>query len=248
MFAAVCVLLASLGHALMSGTSVPGWMLLLAWAGVASLAWSLAHCERGPLLVGSLTVGGQALLHGAFSLGQAVAGPGSAQRMSLPGRWAASLLGDPGRNSPSGHGSSHAMHAMHGNGMEHHADSAGMGAMPGHAHHAHHTGAAMSDPVGGMPGMAHDGMPGGTSGMIAAHVLVALLSAWWLWGGERAVFRAVRAASVRLFAPLLLVCEAVLPAPAPAVRVGWRERPRAPRKLFLSHVIWLRGPPGACAV
>ena len=208
----------------MSGTPVPGWVLLLAWLGAASLAWSLAERERGPLLVGSLTVGAQALMHFAFSLGHTVALPGA--------------------NSPSAHGSSDVLpHAA----AEHHAASADAGAMAGHAHHTHHAGAAMGDPAGGAHGMANDGM-GATSGMIAAHVLVALLSAWWLRGGERAVFRAVRAASVRLFAPLVLVLGAELPAPVPVARLRWRERRRAPRKLSLSHVIWLRGPPCDCAV
>ncbi|OEV31357.1 hypothetical protein AN219_05870 [Streptomyces nanshensis] len=255
-FAAVCVLLASVGHTLMSGASVPGWMLLLAWLGAALLGWSLADRERGPLLVGALTVGTQALLHCVFSLGQAMAGHGVPKHGPLADRWTTALLGHSGRSGrpepglPAGHGSSHSMHG--GGGMEHHAPSAGMDGMAADAHHAQHTGAALPDP-GSMDGMAHGGMahggiPGGTTGMLAAHLLVALLSAWWLWGGERAVFRAVRAASVRLFAPLVSVVDVVLPAPAPAVFAGWRERSRTPRKLFLSHVIWLRGPPRGRAV
>lgn len=262
-FAAVCVLLASAGHVLMSGHSVPGWMLLTALLAAASAAWLLADRERGPAVVGALTVGTQALLHGVFSLGQALASHGGGSGGSLTGRWTAALLGHPLAPSPSPSlssssspsssgsvppaGSSHAMHATHGMDGAHAMHGGGMGHHAHHAHHvqdAHQLGAAMPDPAAG----AHGAMPGGTTGMIAAHVLVALIAAWWLWGGERAVFRAVRAASVRLFAPLALAVGAVLPAPAPRVRTARREPARAPRQLFLGHVIWLRGPPRGRAV
>ena len=55
-FAAVCVMLAALGHAMTSGRTVPGWMLAVGWAGTAGVAWFLTGKERGPLLVGALTV------------------------------------------------------------------------------------------------------------------------------------------------------------------------------------------------
>lgn len=217
MFAAVCVLLASMGHALMSATPVPSWLPPLAWLVVASAAWSVAGRERGLPVVGALTVGMQALLHAVFSLAQAVALPGGGHN-SLTRRWTAFLLGGPGP------GPGHAQHAQH-------------------AHHGHHAGAVPPDQDGSVPGMVHSGLPGGTSGMLAMHVLLALLSAWWLWGGERAVFRAVAAASVELFAPLVFVVDVVLPVAAPIVFPSWCDRSRAPRKLFLTHVIWLRGPP-----
>lgn len=210
-FAAVCVLLASLGHVLMSGTPVPAGVLFLAWAGVSWGGWCLAGSERGPVFVGALTVGTQASLHGVFSLGQvAESGPGG---------------------SAAGH---------------HVASGAGTGPVSGHVHGA---GAGMTDSAGGTAGaMVHGGMNGSVSGMIAAHVLVALLSAWWLWCGERAAFRLLRSASARLFAPLTIVSGAVLPVPAPVVRMDGPERRRGPRQLFLSHVIWLRGPPSVSAV
>src|SRR5690348_6439147 len=90
-FAVVCVLLAALGHSVMSGTTVPGWMLLTAGAATTAGAWCVAGRERGPLLVGLLTVGTQAALHSAFSLGQAMAGSGRGQ-LPLVRQWADSLL------------------------------------------------------------------------------------------------------------------------------------------------------------
>jgi len=95
--------------------------------------------------------------------------------------------------------------------------------------------------------MAHD--MGGTSspGMLAAHVLAALLSGLWLAHGEQAAFRVLRAVSGWLAAPLRL--PAALPAPLPN---GPRPRPtreraeRVPR-LALTHTIISRGPPAGTA-
>lgn len=281
LFAAVCVLLASVGHTLMSGGSVPDWLLIPAWLGVASAAWSLAARERGPVLVGTLTVGTQAVLHSLFSLGQAAAAYVQGNGGPLNGRWAAMLLGPQAlqgawsQSSQSSHAPAHGsapahaggQHVAHGSGHEAHGNGpgaygtgheAGHAAFPDTAPMAGHeapyarptgsTGSATADAAPGVEGMAHGAMPFGLSGMIGAHLLVALLSAWWLWRGERAVFRAVRAASVRLFGPLLLVTDVVLPAPAPVVRAESGDSSRGPRRLLLSHVIWLRGPPPCPAV
>ncbi|OEV09537.1 hypothetical protein [Streptomyces nanshensis] len=276
-FAAVCVMLAAAGHTLMSGRPVPVGLLSGALPAAALAAWAVAGRERGPVVVGTLTVGTQALLHGLFSLGQALAGSGGtggtggSGGTSLGARWAAALVGHPlagAPDSPAGGGTSygahaahgvqgvHSMQGMHGTDSVHsmsgmHGGGMGQHAHDAMAHHAMHH--AMNHQGMGQAAMdhAHAGMPGGTSGMIAVHLLVALLSAWWLWGGERAVFRAVRAvraASVRLFAPLVAAADVVLPAPAPTVRAARPERTRAPRRLFLGHVIWLRGPPHGRAV
>ncbi|MER5862458.1 hypothetical protein [Kitasatospora sp. NPDC002040] len=80
MFAAVCVLLASLGHVLMSGTGVAWWAPVAGFAAVGGLAWWPADRERGPLLVTGLTVGAQAGLHTLFSQAQAAAAPVLADR------------------------------------------------------------------------------------------------------------------------------------------------------------------------
>ncbi|SCK39769.1 hypothetical protein H181DRAFT_03417 [Streptomyces sp. WMMB 714] len=229
MFAAVCVMLAALGHAMTSGQAVPGWMIAVGWTGTAGFAWFLSGKERGALLVGALTVCTQVFLHTAFSLGQAMMPPAAA---------------------PSGH----AHGAAHPAG---HAASHGMGgSMSGHTHHTHmdvHHGMAghASTGAAGAGADAPTALHGGHSdsaGMLAVHVFVALLSAWWMWGGERAVFQLLRAASARLFAPLAFDLAPSLPAPIPVLRAEpWGQR-GAPLRLFLSHVIWLRGPPAGPAV
>ncbi|WP_043678114.1 hypothetical protein [Streptomyces xylophagus] len=70
MFAAVCVVLAALGHVLMSGRHVPAWALLTGLAATGAAGWSLAGRERGLPLVVTAVVATQAALHSAFSLAQ----------------------------------------------------------------------------------------------------------------------------------------------------------------------------------
>ncbi|MER5430589.1 hypothetical protein [Streptomyces sp. NPDC002588] len=76
MFAAVCVLLAALGHILMSGDTVPWWTAAAAFAVTSGAGWSLAGRERGLPVVVSVVVVAQGALHTAFSLTRS-AGAGS---------------------------------------------------------------------------------------------------------------------------------------------------------------------------
>jgi hypothetical protein len=219
-FAAVCVLLAALGHVVMSATAVPWWTLLTALVSTTAGAWFLAGRERGPLLVALLTVGTQAALHSAFSFGQAAAASG-ADRRALARQWAETwMCGAEGLSLPDIEAARHLHDAM--------------------------PGMSPTAPHGSVSAM--HAVPGGAGGMLAAHLLVALLSAWWLWGGERAAFRVVRALSARLFAPLVLVLRVLLPTARPRQR---RVRPgprRALRTLLLAHTRSLRGPPRGPAV
>lgn len=227
-FAAVCVLLASLGHSMMSGSRIPGWMIAVAWVGTAGVAWFMTGKERGPLLICVLTVSTQAFLHMAFSLGQAMTPSMGGQAGSVGGH-----------QHPAAHH------------MPVHAD----GSMADHAHHMYRSAAHMHHAASGAAGSGahaptglHDGMHDGPSGMLAAHLLVALLSAWWMWGGERAVFQLVRATSARLFTPLVLALAPAPPAAMPVLPLGRFEPPCLLGQLFLSHVMWLRGPPRGLAV
>ncbi|MGA5561216.1 PE-PGRS family protein [Streptomyces platensis] len=240
-FAAVCVLLAALGHAVMSDAVVPGRLLLIAWGATAAGAWCVAGRERGPLLVGLLTVGAQAALHTAFSFGQAVTGSGGGGR-SLVRQWADSwLCGAQGMPS-SGPDRAELLRMMHQQMAA--MPSTGHGdQMPGMEHMAGGHMAGMADSAQQMPGMH-----GSATGMLAAHLLVALISAGWLWGGERAAFRLVRTVSARLFAPLVLVLRIVLPEARPAVRTARQEPRHAVRQLLLAHTRSLRGPPREPAV
>lgn len=232
-FAVVCVLLAALGHVVMSDATVPAWMLLSAGAATAAGAWCVAGRERGPVLVGLLTVGTQAALHSAFSLGQVLAAGAGGRGTQLSVRqWAAAWMCGAQEMPVSGGHADRMLELM----RQQMADVQGMASMPGMAHPAPH---------GDMAGMAQHGS---AAGMVAAHLLVALLGAVWLWGGERAAFRLVRSVSARLFAPLVLVLRRVLPEARPVVRAARQEPRRAVQKLLLAHAMSLRGPPREPAV
>ncbi|WP_078625288.1 hypothetical protein RFN58_39460 [Streptomyces iakyrus] len=201
-FAAVCVVLAALGHVMMSGDHVPLSTLLAGWAVTGAAGWCLAGRERGLRPVVGAAVAVQTALHSAFS------------------------LGPPAPSAPGAHSTD--MPSMsHGMGSMSHDTGAGvMAAMSPHAGH----------------------VPGGDSslGMLAAHLLAALLCGLWLGHGERAVFRLLRAVGSRLAAPLRLLSALPVPPPPPVRR---RRRPanRSPRRLLLVHAITTRGPPAGAA-
>ncbi|MGW2488469.1 hypothetical protein ACWCV9_14805 [Streptomyces sp. NPDC001606] len=77
-FAAVCVLLAALGHVLMSGSDVPAWALAAGGAATGSVGWCLAGRERGLPLIVTVVVAAQTVLHEAFSYAQSAYGPSGA--------------------------------------------------------------------------------------------------------------------------------------------------------------------------
>ncbi|MEU6884421.1 hypothetical protein ABZ918_04205 [Streptomyces viridosporus] len=72
-FAAVCALLAALGHGTVSGSAVPWWAVAAAAVTVGGATWCLAGRERGLLLVVSVAMATQAVLHTWYSLAQAIA-------------------------------------------------------------------------------------------------------------------------------------------------------------------------------
>ncbi|MFE2155380.1 hypothetical protein ACFXJO_08705 [Streptomyces lavendulae] len=258
MFAAVCVLLAAVGHVLMSGMAVPWWAMSAAFAGTAAVAWSLAGRERGPLTVVAATVGVQAVLHSGFSLAQSVLHPSLPSGTSFARQWAAYLTcGEGGASAlsardalkvvsdaglgglvsqpPPGtalHGAaSHLHHGMH--------DMPGMAGMAG----------AASDATGALvPSGGHDMAGMSPAGMLAAHLLAALLCGLWLAYGEQGAFRVLRAVAGRLWTPLRLLFGFAPAAVRPRVRVRRVRRRRALRQLFLVHAITSRGPPTGPAV
>ncbi|MEU6371681.1 hypothetical protein [Streptomyces sp. NPDC046909] len=69
-FAAVCVLLAALGHVLMSGQHVPAWALAVGAVLTGAAGWCLAGRERGLPVVVAVVVAAQTALHEGFSLAQ----------------------------------------------------------------------------------------------------------------------------------------------------------------------------------
>ena len=195
-FAAVCVVLAALGHVLMSGHHVPGWTLFAGLVVTGSAGWSLAGRERGLPVIVAVVVTAQTVLHSAFSLAQPAP---AAQDM----------------------GAMH-MESMHMSGMDS-TDMAHMGASTG----------------AGTPS---------SYGMLAAHLLAALLCGLWLAYGERAAFRILRAVAGRLAAPLRLLLALPATPHRPRIRARRHRSDQAPRLLLLVHAITLRGPPPGTVV
>ncbi|HZF92509.1 hypothetical protein [Streptomyces sp.] len=204
-FAAVCALLAALGHVLMSGRHVPGWTLAAGFAMTGLAGWGLAGRERGLPLITAVVVAAQTVLHSGFSLAQS---------------------GTPDL----GH-TAHLAYATH---MAHTAH-AGPAVDMGHVEHMAH---AATEPA----------LFGSSSGMLAAHLLAALLCGLWLAHGERAAFRILRAVAGWLAAPLRLPLGPVVVAPPPRPRVRRRRSHRSPSGLLLVHAITSRGPPPGTAV
>ncbi|MGK5546057.1 hypothetical protein ACSNOH_15175 [Streptomyces sp. URMC 127] len=239
-FAAVCVLLAALGHAVMSGTTVPWWAVAVALCGTGSGAWFLAGRERGPLLITLATVGAQTGLHFFFALAQnVVVNTARAVRLGLdpgmPVGMSADTPMDPSMGMSMDHGSMASMPSMGNMG-----DMGAMGTMG-------HMGGDMAGHMAGHSMSMHAGH--GALGMWSVHVLVAVVCGMWLAGGEQAAFRVARTVRSRFFAPLLVLLVAV-PAPSgpPRVRAVRSRAAQRLRQLLYAHVLVRRGPPVRVAV
>ncbi|MFC5724328.1 PE-PGRS family protein [Streptomyces gamaensis] len=246
-FAVVCVLLAALGHAVMSATTVPWWAVAVALTVTGSGAWAAAGRERGPLLITLATVGAQTGLHFFFAFAQDVAQNAAANAARLvagagggsgmPAHDATGMAGMPGMSAGamSGH-AGHAAGSLATGGMPDAAAS--LDAASGHAAHAMHSMGSMA---------MHHGH--GALGMWSAHVLVAAVCGIWLSGGEQAAFRLARTLRTRLFRPLLVLFRDVPPrARPPRLRADRSRAAQRLRQLLYAHVLARRGPPARAVV
>ncbi|MGW8351026.1 hypothetical protein [Streptomyces wedmorensis] len=212
----------------MSAHHLPASTLLAAFAATTALAWAAAGRRRStPTIAGALLVL-QSALHLTFS----TTGAHSATR--------------PTDTPPGGLPHAHAMA-----GMEH------AHAMPGmeHAHAMaamatdHTTSSAASAATSAMPAIsatsetatAH---PASGAGMLAVHLLAALLCGLWLAHGEAAFFTLARTALAYAFTPLRLLFARVRVPDAPRRPIrGRRRNARRPHAVVLAHTLSRRGPP-----
>ncbi|WP_328493137.1 hypothetical protein OHS59_10600 [Streptomyces sp. NBC_00414] len=231
-FAVVCVLLAALGHVLMSGSPVAWWAMAAGTVATGGAGWCLAGRERGLPLIVSVVVVVQGLLHWSFSLAQSAAGPVASGRGTGSARTYST-------DAMAGMGAMDSMDMGH-------AGHMGSGHMSSGHMAAEHMGAGHMG-SGTMGQSAHD-MDGTSSlGMLAAHLLAALLCGLWLAYGERAAFRILRAVAGRLAAPLRLLLALPTPPHRPRIRVRRGSSDRSPRLFLLVHALTSRGPPAGSA-
>lgn len=250
MFAAVCVLLATVGHLLMSGNPVPGWAVGAALVSAAGFAWPLARTERGLLAVTTVAIATQAALHAGFSLVESLGRPPPPGR-SFARQWARYLTCED--TNPSPPKAARPVDDANLGGMAHQPLPATtpLTDASAHAHHALHgmpdaAATATVPDADTMAAMA--GMSMSPSGMLAAHLLAAVIAGIWLAYGEQAAFQLLRAFAAWLRTPLRLILtpSRVPHRPPPRAR---RERDSSPlRRLFLIHFITSRGPPAGTAV
>ncbi|MEV7383588.1 hypothetical protein [Streptomyces lydicus] len=254
-FAVVCVVVSAVGHELMSGSALPMWALAAAGVAVFGCTALWAGRERSLPAITAGMLGAQGVLHVFFSSAQGVGANGMAMGTSVgPTRadlWADWLLC--GAHSGSADATTRILgrsmrQVVHQAGLDWNSLPASMAAHPhggplsaeAHPAYAMHGMPAMDD----MPAMHYAGF-----GMLTAHLLAALISAWWLARGERTVFallRALTAAADRSLHRLLALFVAGVTAPVARCvpRRGWRSTVVVPPQLpLVRYTLTRRGPP-----
>ncbi|MFJ6854110.1 hypothetical protein ACIQM3_26930 [Streptomyces sp. NPDC091271] len=228
MFAVVSVTLAATGHVLMSEAPLPFWVPATSFLALAVPGWWFAARERGPWLVTGLAVATQGVLHNAFSAAQSTLG----------------TVGDTATPSVAGAAAppTDAMAGMHH--MAHMGHSATSDAMTGTKHMAGMDHSATMDHMGSMAHSGHDMAGMSSTGMLAAHILAALVCGVWLAHGERAAFQTLRAVAGWLLAPLHPLLTAPLPARRRRLRPHRGLSDRLSPGLRCARALDRRGPPG----
>jgi hypothetical protein len=225
-FAAVCVLLAAAGHGMAMGDMPPLWADGLGFLAVFALGSALGGRERSLPGIGAAMLLTQAGLHLGFGAAhQSHSGTGLAGMPAVSG-----LAGMPALPG-------HAMVGMSGHLLSGHA-MAGMTGYP-MAGMSGHPMAAMA----AMPGMQGAAVHGHTvAHATVAHLLAALVAAWWLRRGEAALWSLLRRTAALVPGLVAWWRDAPLPTPAGPV-LPVQAGPEPPRKVPLRHAVTRRGPP-----
>ncbi|MFE5908025.1 hypothetical protein ACFQ6B_02850 [Streptomyces wedmorensis] len=221
----------------MSAHHLPASTLLAAFAATTALAWAAAGRRRStPTIAGALLVL-QSALHLTFSTTGAhpATRPTDAPPGGLP--HAHAMAGMEHAHAMAGMEHAHAMpgmehaHAMAAMTTDHTASSAASAAAT--------SAAAMS--ATSETATAH---PASGAGMLAVHLLAALLCGLWLAHGEAAFFTLARTALAYAFTPLRLLFARVRVPDAPRRPIrGRRRNARRPHAVVLAHTLSRRGPP-----
>ena len=261
-FAAVCVVLAGVGHVLGSCAAIPLWTLGAGFLGVLLVTVPFTGRERSLPGIAALLAAGQTVLHTLFGLGQhgAVAGASAASSASATASDAALveqaarlLCGTAAAAISPAQAQRILTEARIGTGT-------GTGAGAG-AHVAHRSADAMSAADSSASSVALlPSLP-----MLLAHVLAAVVAGWLLRRGDLALLRIAEMSTLSahsvaegtfvrsLRGALALVralCAGLPGAPEAGPRFLRTEslaRP-APRTVALQHTVIRRGPPATALI
>ncbi|MET9964404.1 hypothetical protein ABZZ80_00370 [Streptomyces sp. NPDC006356] len=256
-FAAVCVVLAGVGHVLGSCAAIPLWTLGAGFLGVLLVTVPFTGRERSLPGIAALLAAGQTVLHTLFGLGQhgAVAGASSASS-SVPASDAA--LVEQAARLLCGTAAAAISPAQAQRILTEARIGTGAGTGAG-AHVSHRSADAMS--------VAADSSASSVSllpslPMLLAHLLAAVIAGWLLRRGDLALLRIAEMStlsahsvaegafvrSLRGALALVRALRAGLPgAPEAGPRLLRTEAPArpAPRTVALQHAVIRRGPPAA---
>ncbi|MFJ3902149.1 hypothetical protein [Streptomyces sp. NPDC090025] len=206
----------------MSAHTIPASSLLTAFAATCALAWACAGRRRGPVVMATGLAAVQGALH--LILGAGEHGPHGAAA-ATPGEAMAAMpeaasLADMAAMAPAEH-LAYMSHLAH---LSQSAHGAGAGSVAGSG--------------------------GSGPGMLAAHLLAALVCGLWLARGEAALFTLARTVGARARTPLRLLLAAVrvlVPALPPRRPVRPGRPHRRPHGVVLAHTVSRRGPPRPAA-
>lgn len=254
-FAAVCVVLAGVGHALGSCAAIPLWTLGAGFLGVLLVTVPFAGRERSLPGIAVLLAAGQTVLHTLFGLGQhgttaattaAASASTSVSDASLVQQAARLLCGTAAATiSPA-----QAQRIL---------TEARLHPAPG-AHASHRSADALSTVTDSAAGSSAALLP--SLPMVLAHVLAAVVAGWLLRRGDLALLRIVEistvsahsvaeGAFVRSLRGALALVRALRAGLPGAPEAGPRFLPTeplarpAPRTEALQHTVIRRGPPTA---
>ncbi|MFE5815890.1 hypothetical protein ACFQ6S_21175 [Streptomyces sp. NPDC056479] len=257
-FAAVCVVLAGIGHVLGSCATIPLWTMGAGFLGVLLVTVPFAGRERSLPGIAALLALGQTVLHTLFGLGQhgaATTGATSSAAASdaaLVEQAARLVCGTAAAAISPAQAQRLLIEARIGTGT-----GTGTGTDTGAGEHAAHRSADAMSAVTDSSAALLPSLP-----MLLAHVLAAVVAGWLLRRGDLALLRIVEMSapsahsvaegalvrSLRGALALVRALRAGLPgAPEAGPRFLRTESParRAPRTVALQHTVIRRGPPAA---
>lgn len=244
LFAAVCVTLAAVGHVSMAGRDLPFTALLLAFAVTAFAAWLMGTRRRGALSIGAGLLGVQGALHlvfaasgthagsadgrhGAASAHRGMAGTANAAKTAADTTGSGLMAADPTALATTGTDALTAQTAMGAGSLDPHTAGGAL---------------TVADTTAAEVTTHLTQFTAGPGGMLAVHVLAAVVCALWLARGEAAFFQLARTIGTLALAPLrLLLAVATVPEFPHPVRP--RRRTRRLHGVVLAHSVSRRGPP-----